>query len=336
MNDPHFIVTIDVEADNVWEDQSNLSLLNLSRLSAFQELCNEYSIIPTYLLSYETLAESTFVSFIKKNIKQGKAEIGIHPHVWTIPPFDNPDQQIDYKHLGHYQSMLPENLLQEKLENIHNRFSDVLGVVPKIHRAGRWGLCTRTVSWLETMQYQVDSSVVPLKSYPDSSFTSSSHPDFYHAPRSPYRLSRDHILKPGGLDLVEFPTTCLNSFNNSGLIKLTDRLGSSLHLDVLKKILIKTNMYPLELRPFPGYVHGTLPHIMQMGLKQKLPVLNLMFHSSELLEGASPYSSTAAQADRIWKHIQESFEFIHSRNILTTGILGALAGLKEADYFASS
>ena len=61
-----FIVTIDVEADNVWENPTNLSVNNLAKIPVFQRLCKKYSIVPTYLLSYETLANNKFVSFLRE------------------------------------------------------------------------------------------------------------------------------------------------------------------------------------------------------------------------------------------------------------------------------
>ena len=45
-------------------DPKNLSVNNLSRLPEFQALCNKYDIVPTYLLSFETLADNKFVSFL--------------------------------------------------------------------------------------------------------------------------------------------------------------------------------------------------------------------------------------------------------------------------------
>ena len=55
-----FIVTIDVEADNVWKTPTNLSVNNLAKIPVFQRLCKKYGIVPTYLLSYETLADNKF------------------------------------------------------------------------------------------------------------------------------------------------------------------------------------------------------------------------------------------------------------------------------------
>jgi len=52
--------------------------------------------------------------------------------------FHEKDEQLDKSLLGHYQSMLDETVLFQKLETLHNKIKTTLGVEPKIHRAGRW------------------------------------------------------------------------------------------------------------------------------------------------------------------------------------------------------
>ena len=71
----YFTITIDVEADNVWEDPSNLSTRNLETLPRFQDLCARYEVVPTYLLSYETLYNTRFINFVKKVAEQGECEV---------------------------------------------------------------------------------------------------------------------------------------------------------------------------------------------------------------------------------------------------------------------
>ena len=74
-NKNFFTVTIDVEADNVWSDPSNLTLKNLRCLVDFQRRCDKYNIIPSYLLSYETLSDGDFISFLKDHLKERVIEL---------------------------------------------------------------------------------------------------------------------------------------------------------------------------------------------------------------------------------------------------------------------
>ena len=43
------------------------------------------------------------------------------------------------------------------------------------HRAGRWGLCARTIEWLEENDFVADTSVVPFKSFRDSAIDSATY-----------------------------------------------------------------------------------------------------------------------------------------------------------------
>ena len=48
-----FVVTVDTEADDAWSRPDSVELENIKEIDRFQELCLQYSVVPTYLLSYE-------------------------------------------------------------------------------------------------------------------------------------------------------------------------------------------------------------------------------------------------------------------------------------------
>lgn len=330
---PFFTVSIDVEADNVWGNPASMSVKNLSALPEFQRLCDENHVIPTYLLSYEVLSNKKFVSFLRDTVKYGKCEIGIHPHVWTIPPFITEKNGVDMSILKHYQSMLDENILIKKLETLQKTIQDKIGISPTAHRAGRWGLCLRTVAWLEREGYISDSSIVPYKSFPDSTLDSKIYPNYYQASALPYRMSARDIMKSGSLQLVEVPVTNINRIVYPAIIEFSDRMKNKCGGVRIRNLLDRLSMYPLELRPYPEYSAGTLPEIAKIALKKGLPIINLMFHSSELFTGGSPYSSNEMKTSRIWKHIEEMFAFVKHNNLIPSGISDAVVSLKERKYF---
>lgn len=328
-----FIVTIDVEADNVWKDPANLTIENLGIISEFQRLCNTFNIVPTYLLSYETLSDVKFVAFLKDVVAQNKCEVGMHPHVWTIPPFIKEKDGIDVAVIRHYQGMLNEDILIKKLDTLYKRIQDRIGINPTSHRAGRWGLCLRTIKWLENKGFIADSSVVPLKSFATSALDPKVYPDYYNAFLYPYRMSRDAILKKGSLNLVEVPTTNINSYNLPLIIKFADLMKDKRGGTRLRKLLDKLSMYPLELRPFPEYSPGTLPEIAGIALKKNLPIVNLMFHSSELMVGGSPYSANEYMTESIWAHLMQIFSFANENDLSAVGISKAIKLLQHENYF---
>jgi len=328
-----FSVTIDVESDNAWADPTDLSLKNLNTLPKFQHLCNEYNIIPTYLLSYETLSDETFVSFLRGLVNNGECEVGMHPHVWTIPPFIEEKDGIDMAITRHYQSMLDENILVEKLETLQREIQDKIGISPTAHRAGRWGLCIRTVNWLAKVGYISDTSVVPYKSFPDPALDKKIYPNYYYASPYPYHMSRRSILNKGNLGLVEVPTTNINRIVIPTIVKFADRMKNKRGGARLKKLLDRLSMYPMELRPYPEYSSGTLPKITEIAIEKGLPIINLMFHSSELMIGGSPYSLDEKKTEQIWDHIEEVFSFAKCNNFLSLGISKSVVKLKERRYF---
>ena len=68
MNDkfisPIFVVTVDTESDDAWSKPEIIKLDNLKEIPRFQNLCEKYDILPTYLLSYECAAREEGVSSI--------------------------------------------------------------------------------------------------------------------------------------------------------------------------------------------------------------------------------------------------------------------------------
>ena len=328
-----FIVTIDVEADDVWSDPTNLTLKNLRYLEDFQMMCDKYNIIPSYLLSYETLSDGAFISFLKDHLKIGSCEVGMHPHIWTVPPYDKEKNGIDINIIRYYQSMLSKDILFEKLNFLKNAIEEKIEKKITSHRAGRWGLCARTIEWLEKNDFVADTSVVPFKSFRDSVTDPSIFPEYYNFPVSPYKMSSNGLNRKGKLSLVEVPVTNINQFTFTSIVRLTDMVKNMRGGTRLRKILNKLSMYPLELRPYPEYSNGTLSKIAEIALRKNLPIINLMFHSSELLVQGSPYSNTKENTEKIWKHIEELFQYINYKKIQSTSISGSVNRLTELNYF---
>lgn len=328
-----FVVTVDVESDDAWRCPERLSLNNLGIMPRFQNTCEYYGIIPTYFLSYETFSSEKFVSFLRQAVNEGSCDVGIHPHVWTIPPFIKEKNGVDVPLIRNYQSQLEEGILYDKLACLHEAVQQKIGIRPTSHRAGRWGLCLRTVRWLEDHCYTADSSVVPLKSFKDSSINNYAYPEYFNAPNKPYQMSEKHILIPGKLGLVEVPVTNIARWSNPHIVRLADFLKQKRGGTRLRNLLIKHSLYPMEFRPYPEYPEGTLSRMASVAISKHLPVLNLMFHSSELMEGTSPYSSDAGKTNKIWQHIKEIFSFIRDNKIPSMGISQAVKRLKENNYF---
>ncbi|WP_395754844.1 hypothetical protein [Edwardsiella ictaluri] len=53
MSHPGFIITIDTEGDNLWQNHDRITTENARYLPRFQLLCEKYGFKPVYLTNYE-------------------------------------------------------------------------------------------------------------------------------------------------------------------------------------------------------------------------------------------------------------------------------------------
>jgi len=67
VNNKYFVVTVDTESDDAWLNPDKIKLDNFEEIPRFQNLCEKYNIIPTYLLTYEYAVYKPAVEFFKRN-----------------------------------------------------------------------------------------------------------------------------------------------------------------------------------------------------------------------------------------------------------------------------
>ena len=72
---PIFVVTVDTEADDAWNSPEFINLRNMKQIPRFQELCDAYSIIPTYLVTYECATRDEAICVLEPISKNSRAEI---------------------------------------------------------------------------------------------------------------------------------------------------------------------------------------------------------------------------------------------------------------------
>lgn len=82
-----FILTIDTEADNQWNHGCDLTVKNIKSIPRLQDLCNQYEVKPTYLITSEVSDDGYARELFKEYLNLNLAEIGAHLHSWTTPPF---------------------------------------------------------------------------------------------------------------------------------------------------------------------------------------------------------------------------------------------------------
>jgi len=296
------IITVDTEADNEWKNIKNLSTKNIAYLSKFQVLCQKYNIPPTYLVTYTVAQDKQAVNMLFKWQKDGVAEIGAHLHPWANPPFFEMDEYQSFP------SELHPAIIKKKLEILTKTIEEKFKQKPTSYRAGRWGFGENQLKILKDLGYLVDCSVSPKVSWKKYIGKSGGEggPDFRLYSVKPFFWSNG---------LLEVPMTIVFT----GLLKQEDTKIATYFLKMKdgyrKKIINKLFFQQKWLRIFSNSKKKDCEKIFQAALKNKVPVLEFMIHSSELMPGASPYAKTKEAVENIYVQIETMFQYFQSQGI---------------------
>jgi hypothetical protein len=297
------VITVDTEAD--WVDRQN-RITSIQGLRFLQEICDRYGMIPSYLVTYEMATREEAIRVIKEYLDQGKCEVGHHMHIWSTPPFEDCNAYgVDEKWIEGIQSEIPDHAFSEKMRSLHHAIEKNYGVRPVSHRAGRWGIDKRTLLWLAKSNYLVDSSICPrmlwteIKGIREDIKTAP-----YFAPNAPYYpdcedITREATTKERMINVLEVPVTGINGdFLSKMNLKGRRRLRATLYR------FGYAGTENMSFRPsidLPMNVFQKLTHTV---FQSDLPVINLMFHSSELTVGTSPYSRDEDLLKRLKRRIK--------------------------------
>lgn len=329
-----FIITIDTEADNQWKRGNITTTENIDYISRFQNLCNRYNLKPTYLCTYEVVESQQFAEILNRYQRQGIAEIGAHLHPWTNPPFED-DSPIDL-YSRPYPSELSLELFYRKMEALTDLIYSKSGLKPTTYRAGRWGFSASHIPVLLDLGYKVDCSVTPLVSWKRVVGIKEGGPDFRGAPVEPYYLDFGDACLRGESRLLEVPVTILFTNrvvrNNRYLWNLFLNYGGTLPWGVLSRI-IRSRLY--WFRPFPHMTAENLKAVYSAALKQKLPVIELMFRSSELMPGGSPYNPDKDSVERLYLRLEKLFQYLKLNQVQGETLFDFHKGWTSRDYRGS-
>jgi hypothetical protein len=314
------IITVDTEADDQWSGSGTVETRNLDYIPRFQRLCEEFGLPPTYLCTYEVVADDTFGKTLKHYQDGGHAEIGAHLHPWTNPPFSDPTAtRIARCEYPSYPSELPLATFCAKLATLTELIRTRTGTAPTSYRAGRWGFSAEHIDALLDAGYVVDCSVTPLIDRSTYKGVAGFGPDFRTAPVAPYMLDAKDICRPGASKLLEVPVTIVYThpvMRNSALARRAyDRAEGFRARGLLNRAL---HLSPSWFRPYPQMNARRLRQVHDVAAKLELPVIEMMLHSSELMPGGSRSYKTADSIERLYHMLRGTFEYLAKRKC--TGI----------------
>ncbi len=297
------VVSIDTEEEGLWGGGYSTApkTENLNGLPRFQQFCEDRGVLPTYLIDAPVVHDEWAVSQMRRWQDAERCEVGTHCHPWCNPPLDG----LPISPRSTFMCNLDALAQRQKLEWLTDEIEARLGRRPTSFRAGRYGLDSVGANILADLGYVVDSSVLPFRSY-----ASEGGPDFRDASLHPYRVSLTDLLQssPTGR-LVEIPVT--SGFTRSGFQtrnrwrrKLTEtplrklRLAGILdRLDVLRSLKLS----PEQSSP------SDAKRLIDASIRDGAETLVLMFHSSSLVPGFSPYVKSASHLETFYAWLDDVF-----------------------------
>jgi len=264
-----FCVTIDTEpdCDVHWKRSSPLTFESVLLGIPFilRPIWEKFDILPVYFVSPEVAENMDCCKVLKDEVKRG-AEIGTHLHCEYIGP------QTKYADAAGTPSdefpcyACSKEIESAKIKNLTDLIEKNLGVRPVSYRAARYGADLDTMKILQELDYKIDSSVTP-----EIDWSKQGGPNHSYSPKQLYFVSENDLYSPGNLKILEVPIT----ISGKRLPFLPDKW-----------------MYYRWLRP-------TLMTVIEMKMlvneflrKYDNPILNMMFHSMEVIPGKTPFVRT--------------------------------------------
>ncbi len=309
-----FLVTVDTEEEFDWSapiTREHHSLVTIPALRTFQTFCEEFGVVPVYLVDYPIAKAVEAAEALGDAVSAGRAEVGVQLHPWVSPPFT---EQVS--EFNSYAGNLPVELEREKFRILRDAIEDRFGTPPLIYRAGRYGLGPDTAEILADHGLTIDTSVRAMFDY-----SGKGGPNYRDHPLRPYWINR-------GRNLLELPLTTVFWGPLRGL-------GPSIYpylwrMPSLRGMLSRARLLErIPLTPEGVTLEEALRGI-DVAIDEGLPVLVLSFHSPSLAPGHTPYvrneSDLAALYDW-WRHV---FTHLAKRGVKPTSVADIMASVTLA------
>lgn len=293
-----FIITVDTEGDNLWQwhPGDTITTENSSYIPRFQNLCEEFGFIPTYLTNYEMAMDQRWISYGQAKALEQKCEIGLHIHAWNSPP----EHQIENKYGGNaYITEYPEEVVASKTRFLKGLLETRFEIPIHSARSGRWATDTSYFSALNQNGILIDCSITPgvdLSRIPGNSVNHGN--DYRNSPYKPFFVYKNVLEIPMTTRFVKWggigrPRKRLRSLIKGEAMWLRPISLSKKYLQVLTDIVKK--------EADCGY-------------------LEFMIHSSELMPGGSPYVKTTEECEMLFTIMKWYYEYVSSCGYAGVGL----------------
>ncbi|MDC9588603.1 polysaccharide deacetylase family protein [Xenorhabdus sp. XENO-10] len=300
MSLPAFIITIDTEGDDLWQNNGQISTKNTHYLPRFQNLCERFGFKPVWLTNYEMVMDDSYIEFAKDVIARNTGEIGMHLHAWNSPPIvPLTDDDMNYKP---YLIEYSEDQIKAKISFITNLLEEKLQTKMLSHRAGRWAFNEYYAQLLVEYGYQVDCSVTPKVNW---NFTKGNPngnggTDYSDFPDYAYFMDMQDISIEGDSPLLQVPMSI--QYKHSPFMNFIKQKYDYLRG---KQRSPSVNW----LRPKGGNLEQ-MKTVIQQTLANGSDYVEFMLHSSEFMPGGSPTFHNEEQIELLYRDLEGLFEFL--------------------------
>lgn len=294
---PFLLVVVDTEEEFDWQadfDRNANSTASIADLHRLQEVLDEFSIRPTYVVDYPIAANPRAVALLKDYADSDRATIGAHLHVWVNPPFEE-----DTIRRNSYQGNLDPALERRKLEVLIDKITETFEERPVVHKAGRYGFGRGTARILADLGVEIDLSAAPAFDFSDDE-----GPDYRFTPADPYWFGP-------GQSLLGLPCTggFMGPLRALGphvfrASRLQSRLGAA-----IAGTFSKTRTLERVLLSPEGHSGAKLQRLTRSLLRRGLRVFTLSLHSPTLRPGCTPYTTTPSEVEEFLTRCRSYFEF---------------------------
>ena len=267
----------------------------MRNLGDFQSIAGAYGVRPMYLLTYPVLEDADAVRGLRRRLERGECCLGVQLHPWVTPPFDG-DSGIGASFAGNLCPVLEER----KLVALMTRFEACFGFVPRVFRAGRYGLGPATAGLLERHGFEVDVSVAPR-----TRFTEQGGPDFSGLDCAPFWFGAARTL-------LEIPL-CRSIVGWGGALArgLYQWLPPGALAGRPAASLLTRARVAERLTLSPEGNDSAAMRRLARGLRARgQPVLTLSLHSSSLELGRSPYVRSRAELHAFYDRLSATLAFL--------------------------
>jgi peptidoglycan/xylan/chitin deacetylase (PgdA/CDA1 family) len=277
----YLVITVDVEEEGLWSGayaahpDPPRSLPRLNALAAsLAEVGARISCLVTYSATLVRGAEKML-----RELVQAGHEVGSHLHPWSTPPFEAAPARTNAESLD-------LDLLQRKMERLDAAVARACGSKPVSFRGGRFHCGSKTLTVLRRLDYRVDSSVVPW-------YCRHGGPDYWGVAETPYLIDGEAGATVGAARILEVPLSI-----RWQRLKSLRPLALQAPVGLRPQLWRLLNATGVIARLRPTFVSlAAMQRFARKALAARHPVLNVMFHSSELLPGATPYHRTPSEVE---------------------------------------